>query len=939
MHNFEITASEDFITPGFSLDIVAVWHSQFQRTEVVDGKWDISPHNDAISFIDGSLLVDKKIIGVDPVTICCTASNGLCAKRSFKIIKSERTGQLVHFIKSDKGYSGKDFKWNLWTYDEGGVSVNVDFHSESDFGVSAICYHSHVIARKVAWGPGWHNDWAEQTHSFELGDEDNYYIIYGENSIYTSLADVVEHTNPRIEYAVMDEPNKITAFLSHEVIGDTKFNLYINDKIQDTTSYCATEKQVEFSNLPEPIEPDALVEIRANNTFLPCKVTMRNILNNYYYPLNDMGVIFTDTSISFRIWAPTAKKVELLLYSDWKKRIEKPEFVFNLNKEGAGTFHLEISKESVEKKYYLYKLYFNDMDIYGKHQDTITYAVDPYARSVCVNGNKGYLIDIDSPITLPDGWINHKSPELINKEDAIIYEMHIRDFTISTASGVRRELRGKFLGASLGGTSYLENGIEVATGVDSLVELGITHVHLLPVFDFSSVDESAVDAPKNRNWGYDPKNYNTPEGSYSVDPYNPLSRVLELRRMIQGFHQKGIRVVMDVVYNHMTETTNMDNIVPGYYFRTDKLGKFTNGSGCGNELATERPMVSKFIIDSILHWVKNYKIDGLRLDLMELMDYTTMLEIVDQVHAIDPSILIYGEPWMASDSPLVNRTYRGSQRGKEFSIFNDWFRDAIRGNNDPGHGFINGEQHSPYNGLRVIEGLKGSISKLTTKPRESINYVDAHDNYTLWDHIEKSQYKTTPKGSYRKNFTDNILASVRVRQNLLAIGLILTAQGIPFLQGGCELLRTKNGDHNSYRSNDEINAIHWSDKIRFKQVFDFVKGLIELRKTHPAFRISSPDVLNEHLHIYTAHHNDRSGVIISHFKNNANNDSWKDIVVIYNSTAIDGYEINELLPYNSNGIWHIVVNHEFAGTKTLEIYENGTNLPPMRSHSMLVIHN
>ena len=390
--------------------------------------------------------------------------------------------------------------------------------------------------------------------------------------------------------------------------------------------------------------------------------------------------------------------------------------------------------------------------------------------------------------------------------------------------------------------------------------------------------------------------------------------------MIKGFHDHGIRVVLDVVYNHMTETTNMDNIVPGYYFRTDSLGKYTNGSGCGNELATEHPMVSKFILDSIRHWINNYKIDGLRLDLMDLMDYDTMQTIVAQTQAIDPSILIYGEPWMASDSPLINRTHRGRQKGSEFSIFNDWFRDALRGNNDPGHGFINGDQHTPYTGVRVIDGLRGSIGKLIHNPRESINYVDAHDNYTLWDHIEKSQYRTTERGHYRKNLVPgNLFGSVRVRQNLLALGI--------------------NGDHNSYKSKDDINAFHWEDKVKFKPVFDYVKGLIQLRRTHPAFRMAVPEMINECLSIYTAYHNDRSGVIISHFKNHANGDSWGEIVVIYNSTAIDGYEINELLPLRVGGReWQVVVNHEQAGVKTIAKSIDG-KLPPMRSHSMLVMHN
>ena len=262
-------------------------------------------------------------------------------------------------------------------------------------------------------------------------------------------------------------------------------------------------------------------------------------------------------------------------------------------------------------------------------QRAITYAVDPYANSVSVNGDKGYVLDINEKSTKPIGFTNHPIPILSEKDDSIIYEMHIRDFTIDESSGVINDLRGTYLGAVEENTIYKNpyNGKYVKTGIDHLCELGITHVHLMPIFDFGSVDER-FPGSNNRNWGYDPKNFNVPEGSYCSNPYNPVTRILELRQMIMKFHERGIRIVMDMVYNHMMSTVNMDNIVPGYYFRSDYLGRYTNGSGCGNELASERPMVRKFIIDSCLHWIKDYKIDGIRFDLMELLDIDTTKEIV-----------------------------------------------------------------------------------------------------------------------------------------------------------------------------------------------------------------------------------------------------------------------------------------------------------------------
>ena len=790
----------------------------------------------------------------------------------------------------------------------------------------------------------WHNDWAEQTASFKLDlNFDNHYIIDGESCIYTSLADVIVRTNPRIEYAVMDNADTITAFLSHEPSNDTKFKLYINSLEEENISVVIGQdtRQIILSNLPTNIKPNDLVEIRANSTFMPSQVSMRCYLNNFYYSNSDMGITFDLNYINLRLWAPTAKLVELLIYND---RCTDPvvyDYCYILENDlSSGTHFIKISRFEFEHKFYLYRLYFDALDKLGKKSTRITYAVDPYANGISLNGDQGALVDLNSPELTPINWHRDKRPPLINKQDSILYEMHLRDFTIVPESGVTKELRGKFRGAVETGCSYIDSqsGLKVATGIDSLVELGITHVHILPIFDFATVDKTRLDDINNRNWGYDPKNYNSPDGSYSLDPHNPSLRIKEAKEMVYGFHKNGIRVVMDMVYNHMADTTNMSNIVPNYYFRTDRFGKVTNGSGCGNELATEHPMVRKFIIDSILHWVKDYKIDGIRLDLMELMDIETMKKIVSTLNQVDPTLLIYGEPWKGGDSPLTNGTYRGSQRGQGFSIFNDIFRDAIRGSNYPGHGFINGAQHTSINAMLTMDGLMGSINNLTNQAVESVNYVDAHDNYTLWDHIEKSSNPDLQQGSYRKEITDDVMGSILVRKNLLAMGIVLTAQGIPFIHGGAEILRTKNGDHNSYRSNDEVNAFFWQDKVRFKPVFDYFQGLITLRKQHPAFRMSDRLMIEESLSIKSAHNDHKSGVIISHFKNNANGDSWGDIVIIYNATGLDGYDINSMLPMPVSGEWHIVVNHEKAGVETLHIFKPG-GLLPLRAHSLLVIHS
>lgn len=940
-HGLIIQASEDSITPGFALDLIAIKNLSANHCSIAKVNWSYTPYHTNIILNHDQLLVRTNGCELLEINLkCVEVASGLSAERVFKLNHSPRLGKLVHFIKNDQKYSGDNYTWDLWTYTKNHEPKALPLTKISDLGVSAITENHNVIARKKTWDMCWHNDWAEQTNAFELDyTYDNHYIVYGDNKIHTSLRDVIARTNPRINYAVMDDKYRIMVYLSHEPLLDTTFELYINGVNQTEVNIIVKDekKQVILTNLPLDIIPSDLLEIRASNTFLPCKVTLRGFLDQFSYLETGLGILFTDSKISLCLWAPTAKKVELLIYSTWYSSPDQPEIIINLHLVAlTGTHQVEINRQEFSNKFYLYRLYFDDLDKSGKLYTKITYAVDPYAYGLSINANKGVLVDLSAIELQPDGWINDSRPLLVHKEDAIIYEIHLRDFTVSETSGVSPKLRGKYLGSCAKGTRYTENNCTIATGLDSLLELGITHVHLLPFSDFSSVDEAYSDEPNNRNWGYDPQHYNVPEGSYATNPYDPLLRILETREMIHTFHKNGIRVIMDMVYNHMTSTKNLDNIVPGYYFRSDQQGHFSNGSGCGNELASERPMVGKFILDSVLHWIQDYKIDGIRFDLMELIDINTMKQIVSTSLAYEPSLLIYGEPWKGGDSPLTNGTYRGSQKHQEFAIFNDLFRNAIRGNNNPGNGFVNGEPHNQLIAKNIVEGLQGSINQLTAKPRESINYVDAHDNYTLWDHIEKSQNPTVT--NFRQNIPLDSCENTLVRQNLLALGIIYTAQGIPFMQGGAEFLRSKNGDHNSYKSNDQINAFQWQNKLRFYPVFNYVKGLITLRKNHSAFRMADRDSINKFLTITMAHANEKSGVIIAHYHDNANNDSWKDIVVIYNATTIDAYEVNNLLPIPDSGYWQIVVNHHLAGIDTLEKVAIGA-VPPLRSHSLLVIHS
>ncbi|MBY0378692.1 MAG: type I pullulanase, partial [Gammaproteobacteria bacterium] len=445
----EIKSSEDFITPGVSLDLIAIKESIYHRKEVITTvEWSFSPKHSGISLNYNRLLVNNNVQNLEQITIYCTETdNGLCTKRVFNVIQRVRDGKLIHFIKNDLDYFGHDFIWDLWTYEQNKAGIAVDFSGKSDFGVTAQVLNSHVIARKKNWGDHWYNEWSEQTHCFELDmQEDNYYIIYGDNNIYTSLSDVVNRSNPRIEYAILDKKHKICASLSHDPLPDTHFALYINSQLQENITINHAGRNITMTDLPDFIRPDDLIIIKANKTFSPCKVTLRKYLDFFYYPDHDMGVIFKDANIYLRIWAPTATYVELLIYNNWDSKIEQPDYTLKLEKDSDNKTHsIQISQVQFEDKFYLYRLHFNDLDKNDRPTVTTTYAVDPYANGLGINGNLGCLIDINAAKSKPEGWDEDKKPPLQQKEDSVIYELHIRDFTVLATSGVSLKHQGKFL--------------------------------------------------------------------------------------------------------------------------------------------------------------------------------------------------------------------------------------------------------------------------------------------------------------------------------------------------------------------------------------------------------------------------------------------------------------------------------------------------------------
>ncbi|MDR3284789.1 MAG: type I pullulanase [Treponema sp.] len=652
-------------------------------------------------------------------------------------------------------------------------------------------------------------------------------------------------------------------------------------------------------------------------------------LDDFYYSESDLGLIWQADRSVFKVWSPAAGSVSVALYEDpgtynssGKVTDNRTDALYPMAKDsGTGVWSVSIP-ENLAGKYYLYRVTLSN----GSQR----YAPDPYAKAVSANGQRMAIIDLAD--TNPPGWKPAEKPAFsTNWQDAIIYELHMRDFSIDSNSGMTH--RGKFLAFTETGT---QNSAGDPTGIDHLKNLGITHVHLLPVFDFASIDE--LNANNQFNWGYDPQHYNVPEGSYATDARDPKARIIEFKRMVQALHDAGIRVIMDVVYNHTASVQEgpFERLVPGYFYRTTASGALSNGSGCGNEVATERPMVRKYIIDSCTYWAREYNIDGFRFDLMGLIDTPTMEQLVQEVRAeVDQSILIYGEPWQAGGSVLAAnlQTNKGAQKDKQFAVFNDNIRGAIKGGSDDGSkGFATGQSGREWD---IVNGVKGAIYEFTARAGESVNYVTAHDNLNLWDKISMSfgaSRDTLYHDPYNKiNSSEPLFASYAVKSVLLANGIVLTSQGIPFFQAGDEMLRSKLGDHNSYASPDSTNRIRWENAGKYREVVQYYAGLIRLRKAHPAFRMDSKADIDAKLDI-PLENPPRDNVVSFRLKDNANGDAWRTIFVAYNG-ADNAAPKTLSLP---SGVWYQVVDAERAGVDTIRELTGTVTVQPL---SLVVLHD
>ena len=552
--------------------------------------------------------------------------------------------------------------------------------------------------------------------------------------------------------------------------------------------------------------------------------------------------------------SPDVKKVNVVITDNDSDTAG--QLVKSMKRVGAGKWKLTV-KNDLKGKYYVFS-------VYNQEQPDITPGL--FAKAVGVNGKRGAIVDLKD--TDPEGWADDVRPALKNPCDLVIYEMHHRDFSMDLSSGIKN--KGKFL------------ALTEPAAIDHLRRLGVNAIHILPSFDFASIDESKPDVAQY-NWGYDPLNYNVPEGSYSTNAADPKVRIREFKQMVQALHKAGIRVILDVVYNHTFDIngSNFQKTYPDYYFRKTAEGKYSDGSGCGNETASDKQLMRDFMKESVEYWVKEYHIDGFRFDLMGIHDIETMNEIHDVVSKIDPSIYIYGEGWSSGSCAYPQEKLAMKANARELNgigAFSDEMRDALRGpfSDDTKGGFlagVPGQEESIKFGIAgaishpQIDMTKVNYSKTawTNEPSQMVAYVSCHDDMCLTDRLRAS--------------IPYIGDDELIRLDLLAQTAVFTSQGVPFILAGEEMLRDKKGVHNSFRSPDSINRLDWNNLKRYPQVFDYYSGLISLRKQHPAFRMGSADEVRKHLVFLDA----PAGVVAYQLKDNAGGDSWKNIIVILNS--------------------------------------------------------
>ncbi len=809
----------------------------------------------------------------------------------------------LHYNRPDGEYAD----WSVWFWNQGAEGVDTPFAKENGemvatFTVAPGATSVGFIVRTPDWGKDVAEDQFIDVAAYTSGTV-HVYVESGVKGYTIKLGDDVV-SGIKVKSAVYKEGVGIEVAMTGAVAdAATAFAVTGPDGAMELSS--VTEGDNFVYTLVTAQELDLYASYSLSFAGETYEVQMPNVYSTatfeemYTYTGNDLGATWTAEKTAFRLWAPTATAVKVNLYQSGTEGTDDLIQQVEMTPDVNGTWVATVEGD-LNGTYYTYSV-----DVDGTTRE----ACDPYARATGVNGKRAMVIDLDS--TDPEGWENDTDPHAGNSiTDAVIYELHVRDLSIDESSGIVN--KGKYLGLIETGTT---NANGIPTGLDHIKNLGVTHIHLLPVYDYGSVDESKLDTPQF-NWGYDPVNYNVPEGSYSTDPFNGEVRVVEMKQMVKGLHDNGISVIMDVVYNHVYSGDSFcfNQIVPQYFSRVSDAGHYSNGSGCGNDTASERAMVKKYIVDSVLYWADEYHIDGFRFDLVGLIDTETINAVIEEVHKTHPNVIFYGEGWTMSTQVTKEgytmTTQVNSTQTPQFSFFSDTIRDALKGSvfNNTEAGYL-----SNVNGkaVTVAKCFFGAASWCKS-PTQTINYASCHDNMSLFDRLTLSNPDATMEDL--------------VRMNNLAAVIYMTSQGTPFFQAGEEMLRSKplgdgTFDHNSYRSPDSVNSLKWdnlNDPV-YQDVYNYYQGVIAFRQAHPALRMTSAEDVNAHItEIACADGN----VLAFHIASGANGEN-NDLFVVFNprpeSTTVT-------LP---EGEWTIYINGEDAGTTALGTASGDLEVAPI----------
>lgn len=830
--------------------------------------------------------------------IGCAGKNDTDTSKTQQENVSQEITVNLHYLRSDDNYEG----WNAWIWTDGdGASYAFDESTKDEKGVAATItlppetMQLGFILRLNEWeSKDTDGDRFVDLAEVISGTVD-VYVTSGEEEFEVVRGKDVQTGVSIYDVHIKDDYQTVEFKVSGELGQKEVKNIKILDgdlKEMKTTEILVSKKEG-TAKIKDTFDKQGKYYVLLEGgspviAGMPDIYSTEEFETEFTYDGDDLGANWTKEATSFKLWAPTADAVSVNLYKEGEAGKDDKIETIEMKKGEKGVWSVEKTGD-LNGVYYTYNI-----KVDGQENE----ACDPYAKTTGVNGNRAMVIDMAS--ANPEGWDTDQRPNTeLNITDTFIYELQIRDLSTDKSAGITNV--GKYLGLTETGTTTAGG---TPTGLDHMKELGITHLHLNPVYDYATVDETKLDSDQY-NWGYDPKNYNVPEGSYSTDPYHGEVRVKEFKQMVETLHENGISVVMDVVYNHTYsgEDYCFNQIVPGYFHRINENGVWSNGSGCGNDVASERAMVSKYIVDSVTYWAKEYHIDGFRFDLVGLTDVDTINAIRASLDAIDPSIIMYGEGWsLTTDSTKENvkmatQNYAVDMPG--MALFSDNIRDAVKGSvfeaEEPG--YVNGDVMGTYSTvMKAAEGKPGWSMDAT----QVINYTSCHDNLTLWDKLSSASPEDTVEN--------------RIKQNLLSASIVYTSQGVPFILAGEEMLRSKvkddgSFDENSYASPDSVNSIKWDslEDENTKMVYEFYKGLIAFRKAHDSLRMES--TTTEQVKFYNQ--GDNKGVIAYEIVPEAEGASG-NVFVIYNPLEED---VSVTLP---EGNWDVYVKGQKAGNEVLE---------------------